>query len=199
MTRSFLVLLVLGGTLGVALDAWHVASGTTRYATTWMLGIATWTIPLFAAAGAAVGALPVALERALGRAIPAPSAARAGIGLALFVLAYLVTGVLRGGACAVALASLAVVIWLGTGRPAPGLAASHALAAAAGGAAVEMTLVHAGAFFHTDDRFFGVAPWLPLLYVCASLALVPLGRLLVTGSGARIPSSPPSATPTRTA
>jgi hypothetical protein len=46
-----------------------------------------------------------------------------------------------------------------------------------------MTLVHLGTFFHTDDRFFGVAPWLPLLYVCASLALTTLARSLAVAGG----------------
>ena len=54
----------------------------------------------------------------------------------------------------------------------------HALVAAMGGALVEMTSVHFGAFVHTDARLFGVAPWLPLLYVCASLSLTTLARAL---------------------
>lgn len=197
--RAALVLLVLGGTLGVALDAWHVASGTTRYAHAWTFGIATWTIPLFACAGVAVGLAPVALERALGRVLRPASPGRVAIAMGLFVLAYLVTGVLRGATCAAALALLALAIYAVGDRPPPGVAIAHAAGAGIGGALVEMTLVHVGAFFHTDDRFFGVAPWLPLLYACASLALTALARALVTGSGAYGPAPHPSATPTRTA
>jgi hypothetical protein len=182
MSRPALALLALGATLGVALDAWHVLTATTWYAHPWLFGIATWTIPLFAFAGLAVGALPVALERALGTvARPAPPP-RVAAAVALFVLAYLVTGVVRGAACAVVLTLLAAAIYAVGDRPPLRLALTHALAAGLGGALTEMTLVHYGAFFHTDDRFFGVAPWLPLLYVCASLALTTLARALVSPS-----------------
>ena len=44
MARASLVLLALGATLGTALDAWHVASGTTRYAHVWAYGIAIWAM-----------------------------------------------------------------------------------------------------------------------------------------------------------
>ncbi len=189
MTRAAIVLFVMGATLGVALDAWHVASGTTRYAVTWMFGIAWWTVPLFACAGVAVGLVPVALERALGKSVRPASRERVALSVALFVVAYLVTGLLRGGLCAAALAVLALAIYFAGDRPPPGLALTHAIGAAVGGALVEITLVHFGLFFHTDDRFFGVAPWLPLLYVCGSLALTALARSLVSPSGAAASSA----------
>lgn len=178
MRRAATVLFVLGATLGVALDAWHVASGTTRYAVPWIGGIAVWTIPLFACAGVLVGVVPVALERALGREIAPTSRLRVAIAMTLFVAAYLVTGVLRGAACATALATLAVALWVAVDRPPLAITALHALGACLGGALVEITLVHVGAFFHTDDRMFGVAPWLPLLYACGSIALTALARYL---------------------
>jgi len=184
MARAVLVLGLLGATLGVALDAWHVASGTTRYAAPWMFGIATWTIPLFASAGAIVGVVPVAIERRLGIVVAGVSALRVAAAVALFVIAFLLTGVLRGVACAAALSVLAIVIYLVGDRPPLGVAMGHAIGAAVGGALVEITLVHAGAFFHTDARLFGVAPWLPLLYVCASLGLTPLARACVRSSTA---------------
>ena len=43
-------LLALGATVGVLLDAMHVRTGTTRYPTPWVFGVATWTFPLFAGA-----------------------------------------------------------------------------------------------------------------------------------------------------
>jgi hypothetical protein len=182
MARAALVLLALGATLGVALDGWHVATATTRYAHPWMLGIATWTVPLFALAGLAVGVLPVAVERALGAVVPPVSRVRVAGAVALFVGAYLLTGILRGAVCAAALVVIAVAIWLVADRPPLRVAIPHAIAAGIGGALTEIVLVHLGAFFHTDDRFFGVAPWLPLLYVCASLALTTLARLTAASS-----------------
>jgi hypothetical protein len=176
------VLALLGGTLGVMLDAWHVHTGTTRYAETWMFGIASWTIPLFASAGVLVGVVPVAVERAMHVEIARTTSARIVVATALFVVAYLLTGVLRGATCAIVLALIAVSIWQTTERPPAKIVFTHAALAGLGGALVEMTLVHFGAFFHTDARMFGVAPWLPLLYVCASLALTPLARALLSPS-----------------
>lgn len=188
--RAIAVLALLGATLGVALDGWHVATGTTWYAAPWRFGIATWTIPLFASAGVAVGVFPLVIERALGqRVTPAPPG-RVLAALALFVFAYLVTGVLRGVICAVALSVLAIAIYFAGDRPALRIALAHALGAGVGGALVEMTLVHFGAFFHADGRFFGVAPWLPLLYVCASLGLTPLARALAITPSAAAEASP---------
>src|SRR6478736_1738886 len=127
MARPALALLALGATLGVALDDWHVVTGTTRYAHPWMFGIATWTIPLFAFAGLAVGALPVALERALGTIVAPVSRARTIGAVALFVLAYLLTGVLRGALCASALVVLAVAIYVVADRPPLRVVIPHAL------------------------------------------------------------------------
>ena len=183
-TRAVITLATLGATLGVALDGWHVATGTTRYASPSMFGIASWAIPLFAGAGVVVGVVPVVIERAVGRHVTAASRARVAIAIALFVAAYLVTGVLHGGVCAVVLAVIAIAIYAVGDRPPLALALAHALSAAAGGVLVETTLVHFGLFFHADDRLFGVAPWLPLLYVCASLALTTLARFIAAPLGA---------------
>ncbi len=185
--RATFVLALLGGTLGVMLDAWHVHTGTTRYAAPWALGIATWTIPLFASAGVLVGVVPVAVEHAMHVEIARTTTTRIAFATALFVVAYLLTGMLRGATCAVVLALIALAIWQATERPPAKIAFVHAALAGLGGALVEMTLVHFGAFFHTDARMFGVAPWLPLLYVCASLALTPLARVLVS---AGVPGKP---------
>lgn len=176
LSRAALVLGLLGATLGVALDAWHVATGTTWYASPWRFGIAAWTVPLFTAAGVSVGTFPVVVERALGRVVPPPTPGRALAALGLFVGAYLASGVFRGAVCALVLAALVVATYLASGRPPMAHAAAHAAFAALGGALVEILLVHGGAFSYADARLLGVAPWLPLLYACASLALTPLAR-----------------------
>lgn len=174
--RAAIVLSVLGGTLGVALDGWHVLTGTTAYAHPTALGIATWTLPLFAAAGLGVGWLPVVRERRLGLVVTPASRSRALVALGLFVLAYLASGLLRGLACAIVLAALSVAIWLAGDRAPVRIALAHAVAAGLSGVLVEATLVHLHAFRHADTRLFGVAPWLPLLYACGSLALTCLAR-----------------------
>src|SRR5262245_45868447 len=162
--RAALVLAGLGATLGVGLDALHVASGTTRYASPWIFGVAWWTFPLFASAAVALGLGPPAFERTWKISVEPRSRPIAIAGMALFVLAYLASCVVHG----VAGAGLLVVIaaaawWLVDRRP---LAIAHAVLAAIGGFAVEATLVRCGAFVHTDGAVLGIPLWLPVLYVC---------------------------------
>jgi hypothetical protein len=178
MARVALLLMVLGATLGVALDAWHVASHTTSYPHPWVFGVAIWTFPLFASAGVMLGLIPLMMERALRRPVQPASLTRSLVALALFVAAYFVSGLLQGAACAVALVAFVAAIYRVGAHPSAGLVIFHTVGAACVGTSVEMTLVHLRAFSHTDVRFFGVAPWLPLLYACASLALSSLARTL---------------------
>ncbi len=172
-------LLALGATVGVLLDAMHVRTGTTRYPTPWVFGVATWTFPLFAGAAVALGLGPHMVDRALRRPAEAMSARRVLAGMALFVVAYGASCFLRGAVCVAALALLAVGLWWVTGRRADDLA--HAAVAAVGGVCVEVTLVRAGAFAHRDVALFGVASWLPLLYVSASLSVAALARRWLDG------------------
>jgi hypothetical protein len=172
-----LVLAFLGGTLGVALDAMHVASGTTRYREVWAFGLAWWAVPLFSAAAVALGLGPAIFERALAREPEPPRVVPALAGMALFVVAYLVSCFVHGAPGAIALLTIAVAIFaLVDRRP---LAAMHALTAAAGGFAVEAALVHRGAFVHTDAAILGIPLWLPCLYLCASLAVSSFARMLL--------------------
>lgn len=182
-----MALALLGGTLGVALDALHVASGTTSYREPWMFGIATWTIPLFATAGALLGLGPVVIEHVLASrgmlAAPEPKDAwRAGLAMLSFVVAYLTSCVLRGALAAVVLVAIAALAWWIADRRAIGIA--HAGVAGLTGAAVEIGLVAMGAFTHHDTGLFGVAVWLPCLYLSASVATSALARRLVEAGGA---------------
>jgi hypothetical protein len=180
--RAATMLALLGGTLGVALDALHVASGTTSYAEPWRFGIARWTIPLFASAAAALGLAPVAIDRALAsRSLLAPTppttSTRAALAMLCFVSAYLVSCVLRGALAAVVLTAIAGLTWWIADRRPIGIA--HAIAAGIFGASFEIVLVSVGAFRHHDEGLFGVAVWLPCLYFSASLATSALARRLL--------------------
>jgi hypothetical protein len=171
----------------VALDAMHVASGTTSYAEPWVLGIATWTIPLFASAGTLLGLGPVAMEHVLAsrgvlRLPDAASAPRTMLAMAAFVSAYLASCVLRGAVAAVVLTAIAALAWWLVDRRALGVV--HALLAGIAGASVEIALVSIGAFSHHDPGVLGVALWLPCLYFSASLATSALARRLVDGGRA---------------
>ena len=186
MTRSFprwvraaAILAVLGGTLGVAMDVMHVASGTISYREPWISGVAIWTIPLFTTAAVALGLGPVLLEHLLAaRGVltlpPPPSRSRSAAAMLAFVSAYLTSCVLRGAVAARVLTAIASLAWWLVDRRPVGIA--HAVVAGAAGAAFEIALVSLGAFTHHDRGLFGVAVWLPSLYFSASIATSALAR-----------------------
>jgi hypothetical protein len=160
----------LGFVVGLAGDACHVASGTTRYEwsgvpTIWRSDI--W-FPLLVASGvllAAWSAERLALP-------PARVRRRADVatGAALVLGLYALTAALRGEPSTVSVVlvgALAVAIW-SWWDPSP-----RALATAVGfaliGPLVEIVLVAVGAASYAadSDSLGGVAPWLPCLYFAA--------------------------------
>ncbi len=175
--RAAAVLALLGGTLGVALDAMHVASGTTFYTHPSVFGVAWWTFPLFASAAAAIGLSPPAIEHILSRTPKPPATLVSLAGMSLFVLAYLTSCVIHGALGAFVLLCIAGVLWFLVDRRPLGIA--HAIATAIGGFIVEAALVHAGLFVHTDGAILGIPLWLPCLYLSASLGVSSLARVLL--------------------
>jgi len=171
----------MGGTVGAALDALHVRTGTTGYAHPVLFGQAWWVPPLFAGAAVAIGLGRPIAQRLVGRAGPRPSRSAAVAGMALFILAYVSSGFLhaRPVICAAALAVLFAVGWLRCDRSALGLVLAALTAVA--GTAVEMVLVGAGTFLYAEPSFGGVASWLPLLYCCASVGVGAFASWLVDG------------------
>jgi len=171
----------MGGTVGAALDAVHVHTGTTGYTHPVLFGQAWWVPPLFAGAGVAIGLGRPIAERLVGRAGQRPSRSAAFAGMALFILAYVSSGLLhaRPVTCSVVLAVLFAVGWLRWDRSALGLVLAALTAVA--GTAVEMLLAGVGAFFYVEPWFGGVAGWLPLLYCCASVGVGAFGSWLVDG------------------
>ena len=171
----------MGATLGAALDAVHVHTGTTAYTRPVLFGQAWWVPPLFAGAGVAIGLGRPIAERLLGRSGRTPSRSAALQGIALFIAAYVTSGLVGTWPwiCAALLAALFVVGW----RRCDGSGLGLALAAltAAIGTAIEMLLVGTGAFVYLQPSFGGVAGWLPLLYCCASVGVGALGAWLVGG------------------
>jgi hypothetical protein len=162
----------LGVLVGLAGDACHVASGTTRYEwdgvpVIWRSAI--W-FPVLLAGGvlalALVGhrwrdRLPAARTRSRRDVIPATAAV---LGL------YALTAALHGQPVTVStvlVGSVAVALW-GWWDPSPGAALGGAIAAIAGPLA-EIAIVAAGAASYTagSDGLAGVAPWLPGLYFAA--------------------------------
>ena len=174
-------LALMGGTLGAGLDAVHVLTGTTAYSHPALFGQAWWVPPLFAGAGVAIGLGRPIAERLVGASDRVPSRSAALGGMALFILAYVSSGLLQASPaiCSVVLATLFVIGWLRHDRSSLGLVLAALTAVA--GTAVEMLLVGVGAFVYLRPSLGGVAVWLPLLYCCASVGVGALAAWLVDG------------------
>jgi hypothetical protein len=171
----------MGGTVGTALDAVHVHTGTTGYTHPVMFGQAWWVPPLFASAGVAIGLGRPIAERLAGRTGRLPSRAAAALGMALFIVAYVSSGLLQAlpAVCSALLAVLFILGWLRCDRSGLGLILAALTAVA--GTAVEMLLVGVGAFFYVRPAVGGVPIWLPILYCCASVGVGAFAAWLVDG------------------
>lgn len=177
--RAGVVLLLLGATVGAALDGIHVRTDTLVYPTPDFLRMEWWVPPLFAAAGLAVGLARPLWERLLDRRTPAPSAPIVGLGMALFIASYALSGLLpwAWSSVALVLAVLAAVTWAACDRT--GLGVFLAGATALLGTSVEIMLVREDLFAYVRPDIAGVPGWLPWLYVTAALAVGNLGKFLV--------------------
>jgi hypothetical protein len=173
------ILALLGGTLGVALDWVHVASGTTAYAAPAFFGLAWWVPVLFATAAVAMGLARPLAERLTDRMSTQLTTNGVLIGLGIFVLAYLVSSLLPLPSLAVA--AVISILFLCTWGTSDGTALGFGLAFATAltGTAVEIGLTAAGVFRHTHRELAGVAIWLPALYATAQLSVGAIGKRLV--------------------
>ena len=163
---------MIGFAVGLAGDATHVASGTTRYEwdgvpTIWKSAI--W-FP-FLVASAVLAAAWIA-DRQRDRLPPTKTRTRADVipGAAAVLALYALTAALRGEPETVSViltGTIAVLIWAWW-DPSPG-ALITGLAAAVAGPLVEIAVVQAGAASYAggSDGLAGVAPWLPCLYFAA--------------------------------
>jgi hypothetical protein len=175
---AILWLFLSGAIAGSGLDAYHVYSHIERYPVPILFGIAWWVPLLFGCAAVAIGYSHPQVDPLLEQRRQ-PRRLLFSIGeLFWLILAYLV--------CATALNSFAKVgllaviylnFWVLTGRGWQNLLLS--IVTAITGTLIEMTLVAAGAFSYLHPDLIGVPYWLPLLYVCASLAIGNVGRSLI--------------------
>ena len=161
---------VLGFAVGLAGDACHVASGTTRYEWTgvpeiwrsraWFPVLLTGAVLLAAWSGERAG-LPATRTRTRADAIT---------GAALVLALYALTAVLKGQPATVSVVltgALAVAVW-SWWDPSPGAFAIAAAAAVAGPLAeIVLVSLDAASYAPDSDGLGGVAPWLPCLYFAA--------------------------------
>jgi hypothetical protein len=174
---------LLGFTVGLAGDACHVVSGTTRYEWDGVPEIwhsAIW-FPFLVGAGVLALAfaggrsrLPAARERSALELLGA-----AGAVLALYALTATLSDQpeLVG---IVLVSALGVAVWAWW-DPSPGAALGGAIAAVAGPLA-EIAVVASGASSYAPDSdgLLGVAPWLPGLYFAAGAVAFRLWPVLST-------------------
>ena len=178
---------LVGGLVALPLDALHVATGVLHYTTPkpWMpFGLQDWwAVPLFVGAGVSLGYGHRHVAAPLART-PLPSSTLTGalIGLAALVFAYASSGLLQAWP-ALALA-VYTAVWLavvvGVDRSARRALVLFSLGTAVVGPAVEAALSASGAFAYTHPDVFGVALWLPGIYLNAGAAAHLLDRWLLS-------------------
>lgn len=172
VVRATLVLVVLGATLGSALDAIHSHFGAVSYTTPVFAKTAWWVPLLFAGAyGTAIGRPLIAPQE------PSLPGWKVVLGMALFIGAYWLTvAPVSWLVRCVLLSAIFVGGWtVCDRRPLGWLIAALA---AFFGPVVEITLLRAGVFVHHEAHFLAIPYWLPLIYACASVGLGALARWL---------------------
>jgi hypothetical protein len=165
-----LAIAALGFAVGLAGDACHVTSGTTRYAPSWVPTV--WQSKLwfpFLVAGAVLFAA-WAGSRARLPAARTRDRADVVLGAGVVLAMYALTAVLRGQPETVSVVltgaiAVAVWAWWDPSRGALAIAAGAAIA----GPLAEILLVEVDAAKYAPDAdgLGGVAPWLPCLYFAA--------------------------------
>jgi len=159
-----------GATLGVAMDAFHTFSGTTRYLHPVLLQTASWVPALFATAYL-LTAFNFVQFRRFDRA-PVPRT-RALIAVAVFTVVYFCTGFApvanTGKLLICATAGVALLVWLRSRA-----ALFGALIAMVVGPAFEIWLISVGGFVHLQPDVLGLPVWLPGIYFASGPGLGPL-------------------------
>ena len=175
----YLVLFLLGAGGGLIGDAGHVQSGTTTYldhGVPFIWESAIWFVAI-------VGAGTVALALIRVRLGPVrPGGLRDGaLGVAAVIGIYAVTAVVRDAALTPATALVYALAAVTMALLADRHALVCAVLAAVAGVGGEIVLVQLDVFRYAPDIdvLFGVAPWLPGLYLAFGVVAARLGELLL--------------------
>ena len=176
---ALVVLFALGAAGGLVGDAGHVQSGTTTYldrGVPFVWDSAIWFVAM-------VGTGTVALAWIRTRLGPLrPASVRDGvIGVAAVIGIYAVTAALRDAALLPATAVVFCLAAVVLATMADGPALTCAALAAVNGTVIEIVLVEAGVFEYAEDIdvLFGVAPWLPGIYLAFGVVAARLAELLL--------------------
>jgi hypothetical protein len=184
---ELLILFAIGAAGGLVGDAAHVDAGTTRYlddSLPFVWNSALWFPILVGIATAAVGELRLRLGPC-GAALPLRQAAAAiAAVLAIYAITALVYAEPEGAATTLVLMlAVLVVCWLADGWP----AVVCGITAAIVGPAAEIVVVELELteYAESSDSLFGVALWLPALYLAFGVVAARLAELLVARRRAR--------------
>jgi hypothetical protein len=164
--RGLAIAFVLGAIGGILCDQIHVQFAVLWYPKPDLLGQSWWVGPLFGFGLIAIllGSKPFA-DRSIAKE---PHTRDLAVGGAIFLLAYLSTGIFQSTALALTIAMTLAWIARVMLRPDKKIALLHALALAFGGVLVESTVSSTGAFQYANPDFGLVPMWLPLLYAHGS-------------------------------
>ena len=160
--RGLLLTLILGSIGGLLCDQIHVQFGVLWYAEPDLLGQPWWVGPQFGLALIVIllGSKPLAKRSQA----PMPELLSIAGGFAVFIAAYLATGILKDQP--LLLSAILLASWLVRilKRPDRWVAIGHALLLALGGVAYESALSSTGVFSYASPDLGWVPVWLPLLY-----------------------------------
>jgi len=175
-TAKWLITIAVGGVVATTGDHLHVVYGVLFYPHPAFLRQASWVLPLFAAATAAMLAGSELVRKALGGEVVATSVGDALLATGAFFVAYAFTAV------AAELPSFVLVVlvvtWLGRARSMPRWVFAYALVSAVCGVGFEAGLSRIGGFAYVSPDWLGVPRWLPGLYLHAALAAARIRGLL---------------------
>ncbi len=176
--KTALTLFILGGLLGPLGDMYHVHSMTTGYPDNYayyILGIPWWVFPFFGVSGLAIG-ISYHFMDFKGEKFQSRGFTHAFLGPIIFLLSYLLSGYLTVVKTSlilnhILLGSIFAIIWFVYGRSWRSLFLSLWFSFL--GILVETTLIRMGVFWYTanDNLLFGVASWLPWLYLILAVSI----------------------------
>ncbi len=179
--RELCILFAIGATGGLVGDAAHIDAGTTRYIddtlpTVWNSRL--WFPILVGLATASLGDLRLRLGPSRTDLDSRQGVAAIAAVLALYAITALVYDQPEGAATTLVLMlALLIVCWLADGWP----AIACGLVAAVIGPLAEVIVVRLdlAAYAESSDSLFGVALWLPALYLAFGVVAARLAELLV--------------------
>lgn len=176
--KASAIIFLLGGILGPLGDIYHVFSMTTGYPdhyAYYVQGIPWWVFPFFGASGLAIG-MSYHFMNFQGDKFQSKGFIHAFTGPVIFLLSYFLSGyftVIKSPTFLnhIILGAIFAIIWWLYGKTWRSLLLSVWFSFL--GIIVEVTLVKMGVFWYTshDNQLFGVASWLPWLYLILAITI----------------------------